>query len=105
MPPLGAQRGLSCATSKVTPESLQVTLSLHGGRDTELTWTLLVPQHPPSTVWRTICTTQGPASFQYAIKNIWSEKSENRAYLPPIFPLLKILYIVSQSIAGGIQEW
>lgn len=39
------------------------------------------------------------------LKKIWSEKSENRAYLPPIFPLLKILYIVSQSIAGSIQDW
>lgn len=39
------------------------------------------------------------------LKKIWSEKSENRAYLPPVFPLLKILYIVSQSIADGIQDW
>lgn len=39
------------------------------------------------------------------LKKIWSEKSENRAYFPPISPLLKILYIVSQSIAGGTQGW
>lgn len=46
------------------------------------------------------CSTQGPASFQYAVKNIWSEKSENRAYLPPtpsFSPIENTVYCITIS--------